>query len=153
MGEALHHLKFGKREGGKHSCSLFDTDTQKPVLDNVNKVIKSLSRAQRLGLIPIQKKVAGQDTKDEQKAKSSGPGQREFIDITSRKPAPIIFTIGEQNIGLDPEPLYESFLLYEDLKVRFGFTDSFSVALKDAMVICYRLLGPEPKVKQEVKGG
>lgn len=147
-GEAMRHAKAGKREGVKHSCFLFDTDTKNPVLDNEGKVLKSLSKAQSLGLIPILKKA-----EEKEKGKISGSGQRQFMDITSRKPAPVLFTIGEHDIGLDPEPLYESYLLYEDLKVRYGFTDSFSVALKDAMVICYRLLGPEPKVKQEVKGG
>ena len=79
-------------------------------------------------------------TPAKEKKQSSGPGKRVLINITSRKPAPILFTIGEHDIGLDTEPLYESYLLYEDLKVRYGFTDSFSVVLKDAMAICYRLL-------------
>lgn len=52
MGEALLHIRIGKREGTKHSCHLFDTDAQKPVLDPDGKVIKSLPKAQSLGLIP-----------------------------------------------------------------------------------------------------
>lgn len=147
--EAMRHSKDAKRrEGIKHPCFLFDSDAKKPVLDTEGKVIKSLAKAQSLGLVPVEGKAAKEKGKGE-----SGPGKRDLFDITSRKPAPILFTVGEQNIGLDPEPLYETYLLYEDLKTRFGFSDSFSVVLKDAMVLCYRLLGPEPGVKQEVKGG
>ena len=147
MGEALQHLRLGKREKGKHSCSLFDTDTKNSVLDTEGKVIKSLSKAQSLGLVSVK----GKAEKKEEKEKTSGPGTRDLIDITSRKPAPILFTIGEHDIGLDPEPLYESYLLYEDLKTRLGLNDNFSMTLKNAMVLAYRLLGPEPKIKQEVK--
>lgn len=51
--EALTHARVGKQEDSKkHPCFLFDTDAQKPVLDNDGKVLKSLAKAQSLGIIP-----------------------------------------------------------------------------------------------------
>lgn len=51
--EALRHALAAKRQdGAKHSCFLFDSEAQKPVVDTEGKVIKSLARAQSLGIIP-----------------------------------------------------------------------------------------------------
>jgi len=71
MGEALLHIRIGKREGTKHSCFLFDTEAQKPVLDTEGKVVKSLAKAQSLGLIPRGK---GKTPKPQSSPETQPPG-------------------------------------------------------------------------------
>jgi hypothetical protein len=69
--------------------------------------------------------------------------------ITVAKPAAIVFTLGNQTILLDPGDLYESFLLYEDLKVKCELTDNFSVVLKDGIGLLWEVLVNPPNIQQE----
>lgn len=143
-GEALTHAKIGKREGLKHSCFLFDTDAQKPVLDADGNVIKSLAKAQSLGLISKQEK-AGKHTK------GKPLGQREggkFATVAAIQPAPVVFFLGEHRIELEPEAIYESYLLYQDIKLRCGINEGFSDTLRDGMGLLWRILAGEPVMKK-----
>ena len=97
----------------------------------------------------------GKEVKSQSKPMSEGG---KLATILARQPAPVVFTIGEQRIELDPEALYESHLLYEDIKVHCGLKDSFSDAIRDGVSLLWQLLVSEPhieagQVKAEVSHG
>lgn len=69
--------------------------------------------------------------------------------FTAKQPAPVVFFLGEQRIELEPQAIYESYLLYEDLRAKVGLNDSFSQALQDAMGIAWRLLAAKPIIEGE----
>lgn len=88
------------------------------------------------------------------KAKVSETGGT-FAAVVSLKPAPVIFELGEQRIPLDPQLFYESYILYEDLKVKANLSDGFSSVVRDGVALLWQLLVPKPaiekgKVKTEV---
>lgn len=89
-----------------------------------------------------------------QKVLTGGP----LAVVTTKAPAPIVFTLGGQLIEVDTQSLYESYLLYSDLKVKCGLKDSFSAVMLDAMGFVWRALAIEPRidhdrVKVEVNNG
>jgi hypothetical protein len=78
--------------------------------------------------------------------------------VATITPAPVVLTIGQQKIDLDPQALYESFLVYEDTKIRCGLQCSFSSFLQDGVGLLWRVLATEPriiqgKVQPEVNNG
>ncbi len=68
--------------------------------------------------------------------------------VTVAKPAAVVFTLGNQTILLDPADLYESFLLYEDLKVKCQLEDNFSTVLKDGIGLLWEVLINPPDLQQ-----
>lgn len=78
--------------------------------------------------------------------------------ITARQPAPVIFSLGKHEIELEPQAIYESYLLYEDMRLRCQLTDGFSSVILDGVGLLWRILASEPRiekgeVKMEVKYG
>jgi hypothetical protein len=72
--EALNHTRLAKKQDGiKHSCFLFDTDADKPVLDAEGKMIKSLSKAQSLGIIPTKEKKSNPSPETQNPGISDNP--------------------------------------------------------------------------------
>jgi hypothetical protein len=69
--------------------------------------------------------------------------------VTVAKPAAVVFTLGNQTILLDPADLYESFLLYEDLKIKCELTDNFTQVLKDGMGLLWEVLVNPPILQEE----
>lgn len=82
------------------------------------------------------------------KVESVGGG--EIATITVPKPAAAVFTLGNQKILIDPADLYESFMLYEDLKVRCSLEDNFSTVLKDGIGLLWEILAKNPKGQSAV---
>ena len=77
----------------------------------------------------------------EEKEKPSKEKQGgKLVTVTARQPAPVVFVLGERKIELDPEALYESYLLYEDIKAKCSLTDSFSDVLRDGVALLWQLL-------------
>jgi len=68
--------------------------------------------------------------------------------IATITPAPVVLTIGQQKIDLEPQAIYESFLVYEDTKVRCGLQCTFSSFLQDGAGLLWRVLATEPRVIQ-----
>jgi len=105
-----------------------------------------------------QLKAGGFDKPEEPKKPPKEIEGGKFATVTARQPAPVIFILGETKIELDPQALYESFLLYEDMKLRCQLTDGFSSVILDGVGLLWRILASEPiiergAVKQEVKYG
>lgn len=78
--------------------------------------------------------------------------------VATITPAPVVLTIGQQKIDLEPQAIYESFLVYEDTKVRCGLQCSFSSFLQDGVGLLWRVLATQPriiqgKVEPEVNNG
>ena len=71
-----------------------------------------------------------------------------FATITSKQPAPIIFTLLDHRIELEPDGLYESYLLYLDLKQRCQLSDSFTDVLRDGVGLAWQILASKPIVDQ-----
>lgn len=138
--EALTHARVAKRQDStKHSCFLFDTDAQKPVFDTGGKAIKSLAKAQSLGLISKQGK-AGREAKEKP---PSEPGQKkggELATVVQPSKGAIIFTLGEHQISLNPQYLYDAYLYYEDIVLRENIDVEFSVAIKDCLKYAWERL-------------
>ncbi len=80
------------------------------------------------------------------KAKKGDPvpttpkGSSELVNVVAPKNGVVVFRLGSVEIPLNYQDLYESFILWEDMKVKAGLTDTFSVALKDAMGVAWRIL-------------
>jgi len=75
-----------------------------------------------------------------------------IVGVEARKPAPVIFRLGEAEITIDPQKLYECYQLYLDICARTGIKDEFSSCLLDGVGFLWRLLVLQPKVKQgEIK--
>jgi len=75
-----------------------------------------------------------------------------IVGVEARKPAPVIFRLGEAQITIDPQKLYECYQLYLDINARTGIQDEFSSCLLDGVGFLWRLLVLQPKVKRgEVK--
>ncbi len=74
------------------------------------------------------------------------PGQN-LAAIVMRPPAPVLFIMGESKIDLEPQALYESYLLYEAIKVRLPRPDSFCGVIRSAMGIAWRLVASEPIIE------
>lgn len=68
--------------------------------------------------------------------------------VATTTPAPVVLTIGQQKIDLEPQAIYESFLVYEDTKVRCGLQCSFSSFLQDGVGLLWRVLATEPRIIQ-----
>jgi len=82
-----------------------------------------------------------EEGKLEQKEKPSREREGgKLATVTAKQPAPVVFVLGERKIELDPEALYESYLLYEDIKLRCLLTDSFSNVLRDGIALLWQLL-------------
>lgn len=45
----------------------------------------------------------------------------------------IVFIFGEHKIPLDPQHLYDAYLYYEDIMLRNGIDEDFSLAIKDCV--------------------
>ena len=83
--------------------------------------------------------------------KLKGPQQQggEMVSVTQPQSGAIIFSIGQHQIPLDPQFLYESYLYYTDLKARIDLDESFSEAIKDAMTYAWRRLCPHEANEKE----
>lgn len=80
--------------------------------------------------------------------------QQQLVTVGAKRPAPVIFFLGEQQIELEPEAIYESYLLYQDMKVRAGLSDGFSNVIRDGVALLWRVIASEPIIeKGEVKMG
>ena len=69
------------------------------------------------------------------------------VAVVEKKPAATVFMLGSERIEIDPKDLYETYLLYLDIKAKTKMDDSFSVMFKDAMGICWRLMVAKPVIK------
>ena len=58
--------------------------------------------------------------------------------VTQPRQGAIVFSFGDHKIPLDPQYLYESYLIYSDLKSRIGVDEDFSTAIRDAMTYIWR---------------
>lgn len=81
-----------------------------------------------------------------------------FATVAARQPAPVIFVLGEHKIELEPEAIYESYLLYMDMQLRCSLNSTFSGVLRDGMGLLWRVIASEPiiekgEVKMEVSYG
>ncbi len=90
----------------------------------------------------------------EAKTEGKGGGQKVLTGgplaaVTTKAPAPIVFTLGGQIIEIDTQSLYESYLLYSDLKVKCGLKDPFATVLLDAMGFVWRTLAVEPRIDHD----
>lgn len=93
------------------------------------------------------------EVEEEQSGKKqvpSAPGGRmskeggKLAAVTNPQPAATVFTLGNQTILIDPADLYESFLLYEDLRVKIPLDQPFSSVLKDGVAILWEVLAKNP---------
>ena len=67
--------------------------------------------------------------------------------LSSARP-PILFQLGQENIALNFQDLYESYLLYNDMKTRGIIRqDGFSDTLKDGMALLWTILVGQPGVE------
>ena len=78
--------------------------------------------------------------------------------VTAKQPAPVIFVLGEHKIELEPGAIFESYLLYEDMKLKCGLDSDFSSVMRDGVGLLWRVIASEPvidkgKVKMEVSHG
>lgn len=83
--------------------------------------------------------------------KEKPPKEREggkLATFVAKQPAPVVFVLGEQRIELEPEALYESYLLYQDMKVRCGLDSTFSSVLRDGMGLLWRVIASEPVIEK-----
>ena len=71
--------------------------------------------------------------------------------LAAPRPAAVVFALGQTKIEVDPEPFYEAYQIYQDLRVRKVIEkDGFGQAIKDAMTIAWRLfVGEEPAVEMK----
>lgn len=90
--------------------------------------------------------VKGGKYKDGGGSQTVVTGEAKFAAITSKQPAPIVFTIADHRIELEPGVLYEAVLLYLDLKLRCGLTDNFTSVLRDGVGLIWQLLASKPKI-------
>jgi len=75
-----------------------------------------------------------------------------IVGVEARKPAPVIFRLGEAEITIDPQKLYECYQLYLDINAKTGIKDDFSTCLLDSAGLMWRLLVLQSKTKQgEIK--
>lgn len=94
--------------------------------------------------------------KFEEKEKPSK--EKEIAAVTARQPAPVIFVLGEHKIELEPGAIYESYLLFMDMKLRCSLDSDFSSVLRDGVGLLWRVIASEPvidkgTVKMEVSYG
>ena len=128
--EFRKHLIFaGKRDGkGTHrSLGIVDSNTGDVV-----------------------KRPRGKQRSNEQQR---GPQQEELqggqiVTVTQGKPAAVVFSLGAEKIELEPQALYESYLLYLDLKARLDLKDGFTATLRDALAFTWRLFVSRPQIEQ-----
>jgi hypothetical protein len=78
-----------------------------------------------------------------------------LITVTAKKPAPVVFTIGDEKIEVAPGPLYQCWLFYLDLKSRCALEDEFTNVMLDGIGLLWKILLTEPvvvdgKIKMEV---
>ncbi len=91
-----------------------------------------------------------QDGKDKVKPEKSATSTT-IATAVAPKPAAIVFMLGKLEIPMDPQDLYEAYILYQDIKSRVGLKDGFSSALKDAMGVSWRLLVARPSIEAKVE--
>ncbi len=72
----------------------------------------------------------------------------EMVTVVGKTPASIIFALGTSRIELEPQALYETYLLYEDIKTRCQLTDSFAYVIRDAVGLMWQILVSNPKIEQ-----
>lgn len=99
--------------------------------------------------------AGAQETGGKQTAQKETTGGK-LVTFAVASPAPVVFTLGRQNIGLDAQDLYESYILYLDVKEHLQMEDSFSAFLKDGASVIWQILVNKPVVtdgKVEVKHG
>lgn len=85
--------------------------------------------------------------KDSEKVPQAKEGGK-LVTVAAKQPAPVVFMLGKEEIELDPAALYESYLLYQDIKVRCNLQDGFSSVIRDGVGLLWRVLVSEPKVEQ-----
>jgi len=99
--------------------------------------------------------------KNPQLGKTGGQTQSEggkVATVTTPKPAAVVFTLSNRQIELDPEALLESYILYEDIKVKCSLSDGFSDVIRDGIGLIWQVLVNKPrieggKVRVEVTNG
>jgi len=64
--------------------------------------------------------------------------------VEAKKPAPIVFRLGEAEISLEPQKLYESYQLYLDINAKTGIEQDFSTCIVQAVGLLWRLLALVP---------
>lgn len=80
------------------------------------------------------------------------PKEREggkLATFVTKQCAPVVFVLGEQRIELEPEAIYGSYLLHEDIKLRCSLNDNFSNVLRDGAGLLWRILASEPVIEKE----
>ncbi len=69
----------------------------------------------------------------------------------------IIFSLGENKISLNPQHLYDAYLYYEDMALRHGLDEEFSLALKISMKYVWerfnRAKAEEEGISITIEGG
>lgn len=53
--------------------------------------------------------------------------------VLQKSPGSIIFTLGQHEISLNPQHLYDAYLYYEDIVIRHDIDEEFSLAIKDSL--------------------
>ena len=67
--------------------------------------------------------------------------------VAGRRPASVMFTIGNVQVPIDPQDFYETYILYMDLVARADIHDSFSTVIKDAVGFVWRNLVARPRIE------
>ena len=89
--------------------------------------------------------------KDGQKTPKEKEGGK-LATVTARQPAPVVFMLGKQEIELDTECIYESYLLFLDLKSRVPLKSDFSSVIRDGVGLLWQILASQAVVdKEEVR--
>ena len=89
--------------------------------------------------------------KDGQKPPKEKEGGK-LATVTARQPAPVVFMLGKQEIELDAECIYESYLLFLDLKSRVPLKSDFSSVIRDGVGLLWQILASQTVVdKEEVR--
>lgn len=55
----------------------------------------------------------------------------------------IVFTLGEHQISLNPQHLYDAYLYYEDIVLKHDIDQEFSSAIKDSMKYVWEQLNQQ----------
>lgn len=125
-------LKHRTNERSGYDLKGVQADMPKASNDTISKVAKSLRETDWI--------IPGKDG-------GHPPKESRLVAVTARQPAPIIFTIGKQDIELEAEALIQSYMLYEDIKAHCGLNQGFSSVLRDGVGLIWQFLVVNPKIE------
>ena len=82
-----------------------------------------------------------------------GPAEKvggELSTIVQPSRGAIVFTLGEHNISLNPQYLYDAYLYYKDIVLREDIDEEFSLVIKDCVKSAWERLNHNRAEKQGV---